>query len=200
MRDSNTCPPTFGKKFEKPFDEGIKVKAFTPSLFRREISGGARKILGFLQLYISMPDNLFESIIDYAVRIHELEHIIQIHTTGTGHADSYIWPSFAQDRYHLELGAMRSEGTFLLLFPKHIIQKSIDAGFSPAQPQSRTRQLGLRMLTNALITKDARNYLQLNWDQGRYSLRRLQRFQAMSYAVFPGGVIPFLILAHIFGW
>jgi hypothetical protein len=164
---------------------------------RSEISGGASEILGKPKLKINVPSDLYESIIDFTVRVHELEHIIQILSYGMGSATTYFFPYFAGERFHAEKGAMRAEGTFLLLFPKRLIRQEIQ---KIANLNGKPSQRAVRYLTLAKISANTDEYLEYNWSYGRYSMASLVNYQLLNLAIFPGGLLPFFTLAHIFGW
>lgn len=182
-------------KVQKSLDD-LKVKRFKPNRFKKEIYGGAREIYGHMQLTISMPDYLFGTLIDYAVRVHELEHIIQIYSVGTGSSVQYLFPNFAIDRHTLEAGAMKAEAIFLLTFPKEVL-KSFKAKLLS---DSKSSKLAKELIDRALAADDADQYLQNNWNQGRYSLEQIRLWQLQNIAVFSGGVVPLVILSHIFGF
>lgn len=191
-------PKEMQKKLQKVIDDKFVITAFKPSFLKREISGGAREVMGSIQLRVDIPDYLHETIFDFAVRVHELEHVIQIFTTGTGSADNYLFPRFAEDRHAVELGAMRSEGAFLLSFPKEVIASSLDTEFW--KKSVNTSKLVQRFSSNAQKATTVGEYVQLNWDQNRYNLETLRKGQLTSYAIFPGMIPPFLTFAHIFNW
>lgn len=187
-------------KIRKTMADGTKISTFTPRLLTKEIGGGVREVLGFINLKISMPNYLFETLVDYAVRVHELEHVIQIHMVGSGSADNPYYLNFVSHRYAMEMGSIRAEGTFLSLFPAKLVRVELDRLESRAISGTKTSVLAKRMLSNSLHSNSVDDYIKLTTDQGRYSRSQLRRGQIITYAIFPGGAIPFFSLAHIFGW
>jgi hypothetical protein len=96
----------------------------------------------------------------------------------------------------VEEGAMRSEGTFLSLIPKDIIQNYLDK----YSEKSKSSKLAKHMLAGSLLTENSNQYLEFNWEQGRYSISELRFYQLLNYAIFPGGIIPVIFLGHILGF
>lgn len=172
------------------------VKSFKPTRFKNNISANAGNVFGRIQIKISMPDYLLGTIIDFAMRAHEMEHIIQIYSIGEGAASQYLMPKYSYDLHAIEAGAMKVEGTFLLLFSKEIL----DPLEIILSDQSTASHFAKKMLINTYSSQNVDQYLNANWSQGRYSISSIRAKQILNYAIFPGVAIPVVILSHIFGF
>lgn len=128
---------------------------------------------------ITMSDFTKYTILDYMVRVHEIEHAIQylFITNPYGQADPrhYLFYKFAQEQ-----GAMAAEGAFIGAFPLEVRQalfKSVQENSKMARAERYFYSLAL---PSAVLARNPREYVVDQWKRGRYSRRQFLLFQAMA--------------------
>lgn len=149
------------------------------------------------QIKLHLPSALKGSISEAYIVAHEVEHLLQFTSReifGNGFigltSTSYIFPSFAKNKFNLEKGAIRAEASFLLSLPKPILKTELDK-LSAAVPRNKNSEFLYTALENALKNeKGVAEYIQDTWDGGRYSYSSLLKHQAINWAIFPGSVAP----------
>lgn len=150
------------------------------------------------KIEISLPEMLVGTVMDYYIRVHELEHVIQGLAVGLKAATPYD-PRYASYRFHLEKGAMRAEGAFLKAFPTPFLKEQLSDILHVHAPESLTKDFLENVLANAIAAPTVSDYLQKNWEQGRYSRSKLIQKNLISCALFPGGISLLLLVNLLLG-
>lgn len=106
--------------------------------------------------------------LDYVVRVHELEHLLQNFQVSP---EVYAFPSRGKKEYvefffEGEKGAMAAEALFLFVIPREIVLADLNA----AKKFTTSRQI-LKAMEKA---QDLNEYLRAQWDLGRYSEDNIQ--------------------------
>lgn len=149
------------------------------------------------RIEVVLPKSLMGTVIDYYVRVHEVEHVIQGLMVGLKAATSFD-PRFANYRFHLEKGAMRAEGAFLMAFPSQFLKEYLKAVTEyPTSEETEIKAFMEGVLKNSIEAESISDYLKRNWDSGRYSRSKLIRKNIVSCAIFPGS-LPFIMLLNYF--
>lgn len=118
---------------------------------------------------MTVPVPIAHTVLDYMIRVHEVEHVIQslnVPLAPYGIYNPKYYPVFV---YNLELGAMTAEALFIRSIPnRHIAeleQKILNGMGMPKEEQ----KFILGLVSDACRSESIEMYLQLQWSRGRYS-------------------------------
>jgi hypothetical protein len=151
-----------------------------------------------------IPEAMRETLMDYMIRIHELEHIIQHLTVGSGGGVLRVNLHYYQQHFFREKGAMRAEASFLMSFPEGVLWSTLrDYRLKGMEPVAS--HLSRRALRFAVEAKDSEDYIRRMWETDRYAPGYFEEMQLRAYqayalygAVFGGGGIAVLLRQLVF--
>jgi|GEM_PF-3712128 len=128
---------------------------------------------------IKVPITIAGTILDFAIRIHEIEHAIQAlepirPTYGAMHPKHY------SDLFERELGAMAAESLLLLAVPRGEIETLLALLTTEKIPEL-DRKILTGLLRSALQSENPEAYVKSQWKQGRYSRWSFLRKQLDLY-------------------
>lgn len=116
---------------------------------------------------IKIPITIAGTILDYAIRAHEIEHAIQAlepirPTYGSMH------PKHFAELFERELGAMAAESLLLLAVPRSEIE-TLRTLLSTEKLPEIDRKILSNLLKSAWESENPEAYVKSQWKQGRYS-------------------------------
>lgn len=130
-----------------------------------------------LRNVIMIPESLKDSAVVELIRVHELEHLIQI--ARRGFFKTFLKSKYsAKEVYENEEAAIRAEWEFLQLLPSYVIQNALRE-IRAAGLQPEAKKLLLAMFAGAHLSRD--RYLQSQHEAGRYRARDVQKRTAENY-------------------
>lgn len=127
-------------------------------------------------MVIELPLDYHGSILDWAFRIHELEHAIQHAALETGVSrddlnEANLKSKVVEFIFLLEEGAMSAEWEFLHNIPEVQRTELVNKIKADKSLPESEKKFGSRMLINS--SYDRETYLRLEWEAGRYSRREI---------------------------
>jgi|GEM_PF-4638329 hypothetical protein len=112
------------------------------------------------QVFVCVPQALFGSALDFAVRVHEIEHVVQ-HFMG-------LSSKGPRQMFFAEQGAMRAEAVMLLSFSKEELSH-LRTFVHHHLLTAETKAFSERALERVLQGGGVQDYVRSQWKAGRYS-------------------------------
>ena len=118
---------------------------------------------------MTVPVSIAHTVLDYMIRVHEVEHVIQslnVSLAPYGIYNPKYYPVFV---FNLERGAMTAEALFIRSIPKgHLddLEQKILSGMGMPQEE---KKFILGLVSDARSSESIEMYLKLQWSRGRYS-------------------------------
>lgn len=126
---------------------------------------------------IMVPESLKDSAVVELIRVHELEHLVQI--ADRGFFKTFLRSKYsAKDVFENEEAAIRAEWEFLQLLPSYLIQNTIRE-IRAAGLQPEAKKLLLAMFASAHLSRDL--YVKNQHEAGRYRAGDVQKRTAENY-------------------
>lgn len=130
------------------------------------------------KLFVHLPKNIFNSLSMFTALTHEMEHLIQASKSLKGFTSSELDPRHSSVyMFNAERAAMTAEGVFLMSLPRKLrraelidFKKKLKQVSAHDKPEV-TQALGffIDSLQFSLRAQSLKDYVKLNWKNGRYS-------------------------------
>lgn len=158
-------------------DRRMSVVVHTrPELSRSRILDG---FYNGATINITLPKTIAGSVLDYAIRVHELEHAIQ-DLTPDKIQRGMLHPLHFKELFEREMGAIVAESYLLLTAPKAELQNLLEA-VKTSGISKQDREIITGFLEDAIQTSTPETYLRAQWKRGRYSRLSFMRKQLDYY-------------------
>lgn len=121
---------------------------------------------------VSIPARYANTGLDFAIRVHELEHAIQYLSIGADKKPAYpvFHPkSFSVFMFQSEKAAMTAESIFLLALPQEYKRNLLAISHGDPEIVKNDKKLIDKMLGASLTSKLPEEYVRSQWQQWRYS-------------------------------
>lgn len=138
---------------------------------------------------VTVPNLLSETVLDYKIRVHEVEHAIQYLIAsprlGFNHPGYFFIHRFTEEK-----GAMTAEAAFIQSIPSDHLQDLFLKISNGKNIDKIQRKYFKSVLSAALNTQDTESYVRSQWSAVRYSRAQMAFCQAAVYfpAAFVGGL------------
>lgn len=121
------------------------------------------------KIMLRLPIELENTFLDHAIRVHELEHLIQfLHLDG--HTVAHERPEHVDFVFEAERGAMLAEAVYLLAIPRDLLLTGFETIDSIPRLSESDKNFLKGMVRGALESKTPGQYVQHQWQiQGRYT-------------------------------
>lgn len=143
---------------------------------------------GFDMIFLTLPASVYQTALDYFIRVHELEHIVQYAVMGKG-IFSELHPTQILNQLNTEKGAMRSEASFLKLFPEEYLRSLIVAWRKDSHLKGLADEVFESVVNHAIESQDVDEYVRLQWKAGRYPKEVYLRRHWWFHAKFWSGTV-----------
>lgn len=131
-------------------------------------------------IFLVLPASVHQTALDYFIRVHELEHIVQYYAIGKG-VLSELHPTRHLNQLYFERGAMRSEAAFLKLFSKEYLRRILTQWKSDPHQPGLADDVFESVVLHTLQSETVGEYVLLQWEHGRYSRKTFMQRHISSH-------------------